>query len=89
MQTRWPGWAVWTIRCAGDCMNTSVIDDQPAGRDQAAAATGISRTLAAYHLDKLVKAGLLSAVTPARPDAADPELDARPRFTVVPSENWP
>ncbi|GAB3030240.1 helix-turn-helix domain-containing protein [Parafrigoribacterium mesophilum] len=40
--------------------------DQPAGRDQAAAATGISRTLAAYHLDKLVKAGLLSA-TYARP----------------------
>jgi predicted ArsR family transcriptional regulator len=35
--------------------------DQPAGRDQAAAAAGISRTLAAYHLDKLVEAGLLRA----------------------------
>jgi predicted ArsR family transcriptional regulator len=35
--------------------------DQPAGRDQAATATGISRTLAAYHLDKLVEAGLLRA----------------------------
>src|SRR6266508_2457938 len=29
------------------------------GRDEAAAAAGISRSLAAYHLDKLVDAGLL------------------------------
>lgn len=35
--------------------------DHPAGRDEAAAATGIRRTLAAYHLDKLVDAGLLRA----------------------------
>ena len=35
--------------------------EQPAGRDPAAEATGISRTLAAYHLDKLVEAGLLRA----------------------------
>ncbi|WP_207343966.1 transcriptional regulator [Arthrobacter sp. E3] len=35
--------------------------DQPGGRDLAAEATGISRTLAAYHLDKLVEAGLLRA----------------------------
>lgn len=31
----------------------------PVSRDRAAAATGIGRTLAAYHLDKLVGAGLL------------------------------
>jgi predicted ArsR family transcriptional regulator len=31
------------------------------GRDEASTATGISRTLAAYHLDKLVEAGLLKA----------------------------
>lgn len=38
----------------------------PVSRDQAAEAAGISRTLAAYHLDKLVEAGLL-AVGYARP----------------------
>jgi predicted ArsR family transcriptional regulator len=34
---------------------------EPIGRDAAAAATGIGRPLAAYHLDKLVGLGLLSA----------------------------
>jgi predicted ArsR family transcriptional regulator len=34
---------------------------EPVGRDQAAAAAGISRSLAAYHLDKLVSLGLLAA----------------------------
>jgi predicted ArsR family transcriptional regulator len=33
--------------------------DEPAAREDAAAAVGISRNLAAYHLDKLVEAGLL------------------------------
>jgi predicted ArsR family transcriptional regulator len=33
--------------------------DQPVRRDEAARATGISRTLAAYHLDRLSDAGLL------------------------------
>jgi predicted ArsR family transcriptional regulator len=33
----------------------------PVGRDEAAAAVGIGRPLAAYHLDKLVELGLLSA----------------------------
>ena len=33
----------------------------PVGRDEAAAATGIGRALAAYHLDKLVGLGLLTA----------------------------
>jgi predicted ArsR family transcriptional regulator len=32
---------------------------RPVARDEAAEATGITRTLAAYHLDKLVEAGLL------------------------------
>ncbi|MBP0459914.1 helix-turn-helix domain-containing protein [Streptomyces montanisoli] len=35
--------------------------DEPTAREDAAAAAGISRTLAAYHLDKLVDAGLLTA----------------------------
>lgn len=34
---------------------------RPIGRDEAAAAVGISRKLAAFHLDKLVDAGLLHA----------------------------
>jgi len=38
----------------------------PVGRDEAAHAAGISRTLAAYHLDKLAAAGLLT-VSYARP----------------------
>ena len=36
----------------------------PVTRDQAAAAAGISRKLAAFHLDKLLAAGLLEATTP-------------------------
>ena len=34
---------------------------EPVGRDEAAAETGIGRALAAYHLDKLVELGLLTA----------------------------
>ncbi len=34
---------------------------EPVGRDEAAAATGVGRPLAAYHLDKLVSLGLLTA----------------------------
>jgi predicted ArsR family transcriptional regulator len=34
---------------------------EPLGRDDAASAAGIGRALAAYHLDKLVEAGLLTA----------------------------
>ncbi|MGZ4664084.1 MAG: helix-turn-helix transcriptional regulator [Frankiaceae bacterium] len=34
---------------------------EPIGRDEAAAAVGIGRGLAAYHLDKLVEVGLLTA----------------------------
>src|SRR5690242_21665345 len=33
----------------------------PMGRDEAAAAAGIGRALAVYHLDKLVESGLLAA----------------------------
>jgi predicted ArsR family transcriptional regulator len=34
---------------------------RPVGRDEAAAAAGVGRPLAAYHLDKLVELGLLTA----------------------------
>jgi predicted ArsR family transcriptional regulator len=35
--------------------------DRPVGREEAAGATGVTRGLAAFHLDKLVDAGLLTA----------------------------
>src|SRR5690242_15255780 len=35
--------------------------DHPVAREEAAAATAMTRALAAFHLDKLVEAGLLSA----------------------------
>jgi predicted ArsR family transcriptional regulator len=35
--------------------------ERPVGRDEAAAAVGVGRPLAAYHLDKLVDLGLLTA----------------------------
>ena len=34
---------------------------EPVGRDEAAAAAGVGRALAVYHLDKLVESGLLTA----------------------------
>jgi predicted ArsR family transcriptional regulator len=40
--------------------------DEPVAREDSAAAAGISRTLAAYHLDKMAEAGILS-VSYARP----------------------
>lgn len=39
-----------------------VTQDEPVSREQAATAVGIGRTLAAYHLDKLADAGLLSTI---------------------------
>jgi predicted ArsR family transcriptional regulator len=37
-----------------------VHEGRPVGRDEAAAATGVSRTLVAFHLDRLAAAGLLT-----------------------------
>jgi len=62
-------------RNEADLASLSCLDDQvrgrlytfvsgrtePVGRDEAAAAVGIGRALAVYHLDKLVRAGLLTA----------------------------
>jgi predicted ArsR family transcriptional regulator len=46
--------------------------DEPVGRDEAAAATGIGRALAVYHLDKLVEAGLLTASYQRPPGRSGP-----------------
>jgi predicted ArsR family transcriptional regulator len=66
---------VSTSRNEADLASVSCLDDrvrgrlyafvsgrsQPVGRDEAAAAVGIGRALAVYHLDKLVESGLLTA----------------------------
>jgi predicted ArsR family transcriptional regulator len=56
--------------------------DEPAAREEAAAAVGISRTLAAYHLDKLADTGILS-VSYARPPGRSGPGAGRPakRYT--------
>jgi predicted ArsR family transcriptional regulator len=56
-----------------------VVSASPAavGRDEAAAAAGIGRPLAAYHLDKLVELGLLTA-TYQRPAGRDGPGAGRP-----------
>jgi predicted ArsR family transcriptional regulator len=46
--------------------------DGPVGRDEAAAATGIGRALAVYHLDKLVEVGLLRASYQRPPGRSGP-----------------
>lgn len=51
--------------------------DRPVSREDAAAAVGIGRTLAAYHLDKLADADLL-AVTYQRPDGRSGPGAGRP-----------
>jgi predicted ArsR family transcriptional regulator len=66
---------VSTSRNEADLASVSCLDDrvrgrlyefvsgrsEPVGRDEAAAAVGIGRALAIYHLDKLVESGLLTA----------------------------
>jgi predicted ArsR family transcriptional regulator len=46
--------------------------DGPMGRDEAAAAAGIGRALAVYHLDKLVESGLLTASYQRPPGRSGP-----------------
>jgi predicted ArsR family transcriptional regulator len=68
------------------------------GRDEAAAAVGISRKLAAYHLDKLAEAGLLEVRFERRsgrsgPGAGRPAKiylrSARPLEVALPARNYP
>ena len=51
--------------------------DSPVRRDNAADAAGVSRTLAAYHLDRLADAGLLS-ISYARPEGQSGPGAGRP-----------
>ena len=45
---------------------------EPVGRDEAAAAAGVGRALAVYHLDKLVESGLLTATYQRPPGRSGP-----------------
>jgi predicted ArsR family transcriptional regulator len=64
----------WTVVVAlADASRRSLYDyvrrqGRPVAREEAADATGMSRNLAAFHLDKLVEAGLLAARYEAPPD---------------------
>jgi len=62
--------------------------DHPVRREEAAEATAMSRGLAAFHLDKLVRAGLLAARYEA-PAGLPAAPAARPRSTCRPATAWP
>ena len=60
-----------------------VVDaTEPVGRDEAAAAAGIGRSLAGYHLDQLVEDGLLAGeLRAAQRSARDQAPGGRPSCT--------
>jgi predicted ArsR family transcriptional regulator len=58
--------ALVSVSCLSDPVRRQLYDfvaghPEPVGRDEAAAAAGIGRAIAVYHLDKLVESGLLAA----------------------------
>src|SRR5579859_5251445 len=75
-----------TVRGMTDLASLSSLDDpvrrrlyeavrertEPVGRAEAAAAAGVGRALAVYHLDKLVEAGLLTASYQRPPGRSGP-----------------
>lgn len=70
--TRWEDPALTALAPLGDDLRRALFDfvrraRRPVTREEAAADAGISRKLAAFHLDKLVEAGLLAA-RPQPPD---------------------
>ena len=59
-----------------------------AGREEAAEAVGITRALAAFHLDRLVEDELLVAEYRRLTGRSGPGQDVLPRSTDVPPGNW-
>ena len=58
---------------------------RPVGRDEVATALGIGRSLAAYHLDRLAKEGLLSVAYARRSGRTGPGAGGPPSSTSAPS----
>jgi predicted ArsR family transcriptional regulator len=68
---------VGTLSALGDPTRRSAYDHvaaqaRPVGRDEVATALGIGRTLAAYHLDRLAREGLLSVAYARRSGRSGP-----------------
>jgi predicted ArsR family transcriptional regulator len=63
-----------------------VSSDEPVDRDDAARAGGVSRELAAFHLDRLVKSGLLEAVYRRRSGRSGPGAGRPAKFYRRPPE---
>jgi predicted ArsR family transcriptional regulator len=59
---------------------------EPVDRDEAAAAIGIGRSLAAFHLDRLVRAGLLEVVFRRRSGRTGPGAGRPAKFYVRPRD---
>ena len=75
--------AIHAVAALDDTLRRGMYDHirkarAPVSRDQAAAAVGISRKLAAFHLDRLVDAGLLE-VSFAPPAGAEPRIGRAPK----------
>ena len=66
-----------------------IESDRPVSREQAAAAASIGRTLAAYHLDKLAEAGLLTVSYQRPAGRGGPGPGARPSSTPEPPRRSP
>jgi predicted ArsR family transcriptional regulator len=69
--------AVNALSALGDPTRRKAYDyvcaqGRPVGRDEVAGALGVGRTLAAYHLDRLAKDGLLSVAYKRRPGRTGP-----------------
>src|ERR1700722_15312360 len=62
---------------------------EPVGRDEAAAAAGIGRPLAAYHLDKLVELGLLTASYQRPPGRGGPGAGRPAKPPARPGPDFP
>jgi predicted ArsR family transcriptional regulator len=66
-----------SVSCLGDQVRDRLYEfvssrNEPVRRDEAAAALGIGRALAVYHLDKLVESGLLTASYQRPPGRSGP-----------------
>jgi predicted ArsR family transcriptional regulator len=77
--------ALATVSCLSDPVRRQLYDlvsdsPEPVGRDEAAAAAGIGRAIAVYHLDKLVESGLLAATYRRPPDRTGPGAGRPAKF---------